>query len=62
MKAPWKSIVSEVRFSRDTSKPLGVAEYRITAALPEKLKENLPGIEDLKAELSETFNRKKHNE
>jgi len=27
---------------RDTSKPLGVAEYRITAALPERLKGNLP--------------------
>src|SRR5712664_1319802 len=37
---------------RDTSKPLGVAEYRITAALPERLKGNLPSIEDLEAELS----------
>jgi len=47
---------------RDTSKPLGVAEYRITAALPEKLKENLPSIEDLEAELSETANPERHDE
>jgi len=39
---------------RDTSKPLGVAEYRITAALPERLQQNLPSIEDLEAELSGT--------
>jgi predicted nuclease of restriction endonuclease-like (RecB) superfamily len=36
---------------RDTSKPLGVAEYRITAALPEKLRGSLPSIEDLEEEL-----------
>jgi predicted nuclease of restriction endonuclease-like (RecB) superfamily len=46
---------------RDTSKPLGVAEYRITAALPEKLKENLPSIEDLEAELSGTANPEEHD-
>ena len=32
---------------RDTSKPLGVAQYRITAVLPESLKRNLLSIEDL---------------
>jgi predicted nuclease of restriction endonuclease-like (RecB) superfamily len=47
---------------RDTSKPLGVAEYRITAALPEKLKGNLPSIEDLEAELSGTDNPEEHDE
>ena len=47
---------------RDTSKPLGVAEYRITAALPERLKGNLPSIEDLEAELSETDNLEEHDE
>jgi predicted nuclease of restriction endonuclease-like (RecB) superfamily len=36
---------------RDTSKPLGVAEYRITAALPEELRGSLPSIEDLEEEL-----------
>ena len=44
---------------RDTSKPLGVAEYRMTAALPEKLKQNLPSIEDLEAELSLTASPEK---
>ena len=47
---------------RDTSKPLGVAEYRITAALPERLKGNLPSIEDLEAELSGTDNLEEHDE
>ncbi|HXM30396.1 MAG: DUF1016 domain-containing protein [Acidobacteria bacterium] len=47
---------------RDTSKPLGVAEYRITAALPERLKGNLPSIEDLEAELSETDNLEDYDE
>jgi predicted nuclease of restriction endonuclease-like (RecB) superfamily len=47
---------------RDTSKPLGVAEYRITAALPERLKGNLPSIEDLEAELSGTDNPGEHDE
>jgi len=47
---------------RDTSKPLGVAEYRITAALPERLKGNLPSIEDLEAELSGTDNPEEHEE
>jgi len=47
---------------RDTSKHLGVAEYRITAALPERLKGNLPSIEDLEAELSETDNLEDYDE
>jgi predicted nuclease of restriction endonuclease-like (RecB) superfamily len=47
---------------RDTSKPLGVAEYRITAALPERLKGNLPSIEDLEAELSGTDEPEEHEE
>jgi predicted nuclease of restriction endonuclease-like (RecB) superfamily len=47
---------------RDTSKPLGVAEYQITAALPERLKGNLPSIEDLEAELSETDNLEDYDE
>jgi predicted nuclease of restriction endonuclease-like (RecB) superfamily len=47
---------------RDTSKPLGVAESRITAALPERLKGNLPSIEDLEAELSETDNLEDYDE
>ena len=36
---------------RDTSKPIGVAEYRLTQALPERLKSELPTNEDLAAEL-----------
>ncbi len=36
---------------RDVSKPMGVAEYRLTQALPERLKSQLPTNEDLAAEL-----------
>jgi predicted nuclease of restriction endonuclease-like (RecB) superfamily len=36
---------------RDTGKPVGVADYRLTTALPARLKEQLPTIEDLEAEL-----------
>ena len=36
---------------RDMSKPMGVAEYRLTQALPERLQSELPTAEDLAAEL-----------
>jgi len=37
---------------RDVSKPIGVTEYQLAAALPEKLKGTLPTIEELESELS----------
>jgi predicted nuclease of restriction endonuclease-like (RecB) superfamily len=36
---------------RDTRKPIGVSEYRLTASLPQELKSSLPTIEQLEAEL-----------
>lgn len=36
---------------RDAHKPIGVAAYKLTKALPEKLKGTLPTIKDLEAEL-----------
>lgn len=36
---------------RDMSKPMGVAAYRLTQALPEQLKSELPTNEDLAAEM-----------
>lgn len=36
---------------RDMSKPMGVATYRVTKALPAELQENLPSIEELEKEL-----------
>ena len=36
---------------RDMSKPMGVAQYRLTQALPEQLQSELPTTEDLAAEL-----------
>jgi predicted nuclease of restriction endonuclease-like (RecB) superfamily len=36
---------------RDTTKPIGVSGYRATESLPARLKNNLPTIEDLEAEL-----------
>jgi hypothetical protein len=38
---------------RDVSKPIGVSEYQLASALPEKLKGTLPTIEELESELSE---------
>ena len=36
---------------RDINKPLGVAEYQLAEALPEKLEGSLPTVEELEAEL-----------
>ena len=38
---------------RDIRKPLGVASYELTKSLPEALKDKLPAIADLEAELQE---------
>jgi predicted nuclease of restriction endonuclease-like (RecB) superfamily len=35
--------------------PIGVSEYILAKALPKKLKTNLPAIEEIEAELNETF-------
>ncbi|WP_341752554.1 MULTISPECIES: YhcG family protein [unclassified Candidatus Tisiphia] len=40
---------------RDMSKPIGLAEYRLTENLPENIKTALPTIEELEAELSKDF-------
>jgi predicted nuclease of restriction endonuclease-like (RecB) superfamily len=37
---------------RDMTKPIGLAEYRLTESLPENLKKALPTIEELEAELA----------
>jgi predicted nuclease of restriction endonuclease-like (RecB) superfamily len=37
---------------QDVSKPIGVSEYQLAAALPEKLKGTLPTIEEIESELS----------
>ena len=36
---------------RDTSKPIGVSAYQLTRSLPEEMKDSLPTIEELEAEL-----------
>ena len=38
---------------RDYSKPIGVSEYQLAAALPEKLKGSLPTVEELENELKD---------
>ena len=38
---------------RDVEKPIGVADYELTRALPEKLASSLPSIEAIEAELSQ---------
>ncbi len=46
---------------KDMSKPMGVSEYKIVRAIPEKLKTSLPTIDELEKELSETRKDKKGN-
>jgi len=36
---------------KDTNKPIGVADYQLSTTLPENLKESLPSVEELEAEL-----------
>jgi hypothetical protein len=38
---------------RDIHKPIGVADYDFTRALPDSLASSLPSIEDLEAELAD---------
>ena len=38
---------------RDTSKPIGVAEWQLTQQLPDQLAERLPRVEDLEAEVAD---------
>jgi hypothetical protein len=40
---------------RDINKPIGVAGYELTRALPAELESSLPSIEDLEAELSSSM-------
>ncbi len=40
---------------RDTSKPIGVADWRLTRALPESLVDQLPTVDALEAEFAEEF-------
>jgi len=42
---------------RDLSKPIGLAEYRLTEALPEDIKTSLPTIEQLEAELAKNLEK-----
>ena len=36
---------------KDIDKPIGIAEYRLTEAIPEDLRGSLPSIEELEAAL-----------
>ncbi|MFP3012094.1 MAG: PDDEXK nuclease domain-containing protein [Rickettsia sp.] len=42
----------------DMSKPIGLAEYKITENLPEEIKSELPTIEELELELAKELIRK----
>jgi hypothetical protein len=41
---------------QDMTKPVGLAEYRLTESLPENLKTGLPSIEELEVELAKDLN------
>jgi hypothetical protein len=40
---------------RDIHKPIGVADYELTRALPKELASSLPSIEEIEAELTESL-------
>ena len=46
----------------DIDKPIGVADYELTRALPEKLASSLPSIEDIEAELSLELDKQENDE
>ena len=47
-----KGLIAEYAL-KDISKPVGVSEYQLVAAIPENLKGSLPSIEELEAEFSD---------
>lgn len=46
---------------RDINKPMGISEYKLTEAIPDKIKSKLPSIQELEAKLSK-FEENKTNE
>jgi hypothetical protein len=38
---------------RDINKPIGISDFKLTNAIPEKLKTKLPTVEELEKELAE---------
>ncbi len=44
---------------RDINKPIGIADYKLTQAIPENLKTKLPTVEQLEKDLIEKINRGK---
>ncbi len=48
----------EVEYAlRDLNKPMGISEYRLTEAMPERIKSKLPSIEELEHKLGKIDNR-----
>lgn len=41
---------------KDINKPIGISEYELTRILPDKLKINLPSVQEIEEELSEKLN------
>ena len=48
-----KGLIAEYAL-KDISKPVGISEYQLVAAIPENLKGSLPTIEELEAEFADT--------
>jgi len=44
---------------RDIKKPMGISEYKLTDAIPDKIKSNLPSIEELESQLLEKVEKEK---
>jgi hypothetical protein len=43
---------------RDINKPIGIADYKLTQAIPENIKTKLPTVEELDIELIVKINKK----
>jgi predicted nuclease of restriction endonuclease-like (RecB) superfamily len=46
---------------RDMTKPIGLAEYKLTEAIPEEIKTALPSVEELEAELAKDLSNAKES-
>jgi predicted nuclease of restriction endonuclease-like (RecB) superfamily len=53
-----KSKITAEYALRDTSKPIGIAEYRLAESLPDDIKGELPSIEELEQKLDEELKEK----
>jgi len=55
----WYHNITLIEKITSISKPMGISEYKIVRSIPEKLKTNLPTIDELEKELSKSSTMRK---